>query len=62
MKKRIQNLYQLLRNALLKTIIGEYHRTGYFWEQYDDVSGNGIRGHPFTGWTVLILNIMSEKY
>ena len=62
MKNRAQRIYKLLRRNILNTVLGEYDRTGYYWEQYDDVSGSGIRGHPFTGWTVLILNIMSEIY
>ena len=46
----------------MRTILTEYDSTGYFWEQYDDVNGRGMRGHPFTGWTSLVLNIMAEKY
>lgn len=61
-RTRIVTLYKKLRHNVLRTVLGEYHRTGFFWEQYDDVSGQGIRGHPFTGWTVLVLNIMSEIY
>jgi len=47
---------------VLQTVLGEYHRTGFMWEQYDDKEGVGIRGHPFTGWTALIVNVMAEKY
>jgi mannosyl-oligosaccharide glucosidase len=39
-----------------------YTRTGFFWEQYDDKTGQGRRSHPFTGWTALILAIMAEEY
>lgn len=59
---RILKLYNLLRNNIIQTVIGQYIKTGYFWEQYDDITGEGIRGHPFTGWTSLIVNIMAEKY
>jgi mannosyl-oligosaccharide glucosidase len=51
-----------LRANVIRTISSEYERTGYFWEQYNDVTGNGMRGHPFTGWTSLLLNIMAERY
>ena len=44
------------------TVLGEFHRTGFFWEQYDDRSGKGIMGHPFSGWTALVVNIMGEIY
>lgn len=59
---RCRRLYTELRTHLLKTVLGNYEKTGFFWEQYDDVTGKGIRGHPFTGWTSLIVNIMAELY
>lgn len=60
--KRAERLYHELRRNVLSTVLGEYHRTGFFWEQYDDRSGNGIMGHPFSGWTALVVNIMAEIY
>ncbi len=55
-------LYTCLRENLLKTVFGEFKRTGFFFEQYDDETGSGKRSHPFTGWTACILNIFSEMY
>jgi mannosyl-oligosaccharide glucosidase len=43
-------------------VLGQYASTGHFWEQYEDTTGAGMRGHPFTGWTALVVNIMAEKY
>ena len=60
--ERVRRLYTNLRNNVLRTVLSQYQETGYFWEQYDDVTGKGIRGHPFTGWTALIANIMAELY
>lgn len=61
-KTRIVDIYTRLRNNVQNTIIRSYIKTGYFWEQYNDLNGEGIRGHPFTGWTCLLVNIMSEMY
>ena len=33
----------------MRTVLTEYEKSGYFWEIYDDSSGNGMRGHPFSG-------------
>ena len=60
--KQAASLYAELRENLLNTCIGEWDRTGSIWEHYDDVGGRGLRSHPFTGWTALVLNVMSEKY
>jgi len=35
-------IYSELRANLLRTLLGGYHSTGYFWEQYDDRSGPPI--------------------
>lgn len=59
---RAQRLYTELRANVLRTVVGQYLSTGYFWEQYDDRTGRGMSGHPFTGWTALVVNIMAEKY
>jgi mannosyl-oligosaccharide glucosidase len=59
---RCTELYHALRANVLRTVLGEYHRTGFLWEQFDDKEGVGIRGHPFSGWTALVVNIMAERY
>lgn len=61
-QQRAASAYRRLRQNLLDTVLGQYHSTGFFWEQYDDRTGKGLRGHPFTGWTALVVNIMAEKY
>jgi mannosyl-oligosaccharide glucosidase len=61
-RERCAVLHAQLRANILKNVANEYRATGYFWEQYDDQTGRGIRGHPFTGWTSLFVNIMYEMY
>jgi hypothetical protein len=50
-----------LRHALLRTVAGGYARTGYFWEQYDDLTGEGMGSRPFTGWTALVTLIAADE-
>jgi hypothetical protein len=85
-KARAQEIYQQLRKNIIDNVfkVGllaqfwtgldffwqEYERTGYVWEQYDALTGTGMRrlvpcilslpchlfgrSHPFTGWTSLV--------
>eukprot|EP00455_Lapot_gusevi_P004562 TRINITY_DN11880_c0_g1_i7.p1 TRINITY_DN11880_c0_g1~~TRINITY_DN11880_c0_g1_i7.p1 ORF type:complete len:214 (-),score=49.08 TRINITY_DN11880_c0_g1_i7:75-716(-) len=55
-------LYSQLRENLINNIYSQYEKTGYAWEQYSGLQGDGRRSHPFTGWTALIVKIMAEKY
>ncbi|OXA39653.1 Mannosyl-oligosaccharide glucosidase [Folsomia candida] len=41
---------------------GQYHKTGYVWEQYDDATGKGKGCRPFTGWSSLVVLMMAEEY
>ncbi|KAJ1341408.1 hypothetical protein BSLG_003986 [Batrachochytrium salamandrivorans] len=57
-----QRIYNNLRSIIITNVHKEYVRTGYVWEQYSPHDGQGKRSHPFTGWTALVLLIMSEDY
>ncbi|OCH95312.1 glycoside hydrolase family 63 protein [Obba rivulosa] len=61
-QERAQEIYKELRQNLVSNVHKEYERTGYVWEQYDAITGQGRRSHPFTGWTSLITLVLSEKY
>ncbi|KAF9484872.1 glycoside hydrolase [Pholiota conissans] len=59
---KAQQIYKELRKNVVDNVAKEYERTGYVWEQYDPITGEGKRSHPFTGWTSLTALILAEKY
>lgn len=59
---RASEAYQRLRHALVSNLVQQYRRTGYLWEQYDDVTGSGLSSHPFTGWTALLTLAAAESF
>jgi hypothetical protein len=49
--------------AFCRNIVRNYQETGFFWENYDQNNkGNGKGARSFTGWTSLVVLIMSESY
>jgi mannosyl-oligosaccharide glucosidase len=61
-KSSAKSAYDALRENVIKTLISQYYKTGYVWEQYDDVSGEGKGCRPMTGWSALVVLIMAEEY
>ena len=61
-KEKAGKIYSELRNAIVNNILDNYHKTGYIWEQYNDINGKGQGSHPFTGWSSLFVLMMSEIY
>ena len=59
---RAAAVYAELRDNLVGTMLDEWERTGYFWEQYDPDTGRGQRTHPFNGWSSLALLALAERY
>lgn len=48
-QKRCDVIYHRLRTNVINTILNSMKKTSFLWEQYDDVTGEGISGRPFTG-------------
>ncbi|XP_048612626.1 mannosyl-oligosaccharide glucosidase GCS1 [Brassica napus] len=59
---KARDIYVKLRNNLISNVVGEYDKTRYIWERYDQTKGTGEGGRNFTGWSALILLIMTEDY
>ena len=62
LKSDIASAYESLRMNLVDMVVKSYTSTGYIWEVFNDESGEGMDNHPFTGWTALVTNLMSEKF
>lgn len=61
-RERVEDVYARLRANVVANVVKEYTRTGYMWEQYSPIDGQGRRSHPFSGWTSLVALIMAEKF
>ncbi|KAJ0235419.1 hypothetical protein HA466_0266020 [Hirschfeldia incana] len=59
---KARTIYEELRSNLIRNVVKNYDETGYIWEHYDQTKGTGEGGRVFTGWSALILLIMSEEY
>ena len=52
-------MYTKLRSNLVNNVFHEWERTGFAWEQYNPETGSGQRTQHFTGWTSLVVKIMT---
>lgn len=51
-----------LRRRVVGTVYRSWAKTGFAWEQYDDVTGEGKRTRAFTGWTACVLLLMGLEF
>lgn len=58
----VAELYNSLRNKIVSTVYNEWKRSGMFYESYSDIDGKGLKASPFSGWTSLIVNIITENF
>ncbi|KAL5339711.1 glycoside hydrolase [Aspergillus crustosus] len=56
---RARVTYSNLRKNLVENVFREWKKTGFAWEQYDPETGKGQRTQHFTGWTSLVVKMMS---
>lgn len=59
---KVKELYSKLRNNIIKNVHSVWKKTGSFFEQYNPNDGRGQRLNDFSGWTTLVLLILTEKY
>eukprot|EP00039_Didymoeca_costata_P014170 m.225893 g.225893 ORF g.225893 m.225893 type:complete len:785 (-) comp15963_c0_seq3:2189-4543(-) len=57
-----EQIFQELKENIVKNIGRVKSETNFFFEQYNDKTGKGQRNHPFTGWTSLVSLIIAEKF
>lgn len=44
---------------MVDTVYDSWEETGFAWEQYNPETGKGQRTQHFTGWTSLVVKIMT---
>jgi len=60
-REQARKLYSDLRKNLVNNVVKQWRDTGFAWEQYNPDTGLGQRTQHFTGWTSLVVSIMSME-
>ena len=58
-QQKAQKMYVDLRKNLVETVYKSWKETGFAWEQYNPDTGAGQRTQHFTGWTSLVVKMMT---
>ncbi|GAB0492303.1 hypothetical protein MMPV_003565 [Pyropia vietnamensis] len=51
-----------VRQRLVANAVAEWARTGYVWEVYDGMTGEGRRGRQFCGWSALVVLAAAKRF
>ena len=62
LKTKGRTLYNSARSNLIRSVYTTWMNTHFFYENFNDNTGAPQFGHPFNGWTSLILLVIAEKY
>lgn len=57
-----ERAYQNLRSVVVGSGLREWRQSGMVYEQYSDEDGRGLKGKMFTGWSALLVLVISETY
>ncbi|PLN83537.1 glycoside hydrolase [Aspergillus taichungensis] len=58
-QEQAREMYSKLRTNLVENVFQNWKETGFAWEQYNPDTGKGQRTQHFTGWTSMVVKIMS---
>ncbi|KAK4690720.1 hypothetical protein P7C71_g6137, partial [Lecanoromycetidae sp. Uapishka_2] len=58
-RSQAAKIYTSLRKNLVDNVFEQWEETGFAWEQYNPETGAGQRTQHFTGWTSLVVKIMT---
>ncbi|KAK4169637.1 glycoside hydrolase [Cladorrhinum sp. PSN259] len=59
---RALSLADELRKNLVNTVYNSWEETGFFWEQYEDKTGQGSHSRAFTGWTACVILLFGLNF
>lgn len=57
--EKLRETYRALRLNVVNNVFRNWEKTGFIWEQYDDISGDSKGAKNFLGWTSTVLLIMT---
>ena len=58
LKQKFNATYTDLRSNLITNVKREWEKTGFVWENYNDMTGEAKGAKNFLGWSSLVLLMM----